>query len=61
MAEFMHLVAPTYVHDPEKVVQVLESWSRSTFAMEVAAYYFRDLAALYDVRDRLGEIRVPPL
>jgi proline iminopeptidase len=61
MAEFMRLVAPAYVHDPNKAGQVLQSWSRSTFAKEVAAYYFRDLATLYDVRDRLGEIRVPTL
>ncbi len=61
MTEFMRLVAPAYVHDPKKAGQVLQSWSRSTFAKEVAAYYFRDLATLYDVRDRLDEIRVSAL
>lgn len=61
MANFMRLVAPAYVHDPEKVGRVLEAWGRSAFAQEVAAYYFRNLAALYDVRDHLGEIQVPTL
>jgi proline iminopeptidase len=61
MAEFGRLVAPAYVHDPEKVGPVLESLGRSSFNTEVAAHYFGNQAALYDVRDRLGEIRVPTL
>ncbi len=61
MADFMRLVAPAYVHDPDKVELVLETWGRSTFAQEVAAHYFRNLAGLYDVRDQLGEIRAPTL
>jgi proline iminopeptidase len=61
MAEFGRLVAPAYVHDPEKVGPVLESLGRSSFNHELAAHYFGNQAALYDVRDRLGEIRVPTL
>lgn len=61
MAEFTRLVAPAYVHDPDKVGPVLETWGRSSFNPEVAAHYFRNLAGLYDVRDRLGEIRAPTL
>jgi proline iminopeptidase len=61
MAEFGRLVAPAYVHDPEKVGSVLESLGRSSFNTEVAAHYFSNQAAHYDVRDRLGEIRVPTL
>jgi proline-specific peptidase len=61
MTEFMRLVAPAYVHDPEKMGPVLETWGRSSFNTEVAAHYFANRAALYDVRDRLGEIRVPTL
>lgn len=61
MADFMRLVAPAYVHDPDKVEPVLETWGRSSFNPEVAAHYFRNLAGLYDVRDRLGGIQVPTL
>ena len=61
MAEFGRLVAPAYVHDPEKVGPVLGSLGRSGFNHELAAHYFGNQAALYDVRDRLGEIRVPTL
>ena len=61
MADFERLVAPAYVHEPEKVGPVLETLGRSSFAREVAAHYFGNRAALYDVRDRLGEIRVPTL
>jgi proline iminopeptidase len=61
MTDFMRLVAPAYVHDPDKVASVLEVWGRSSFNTEVAAHYFRNLAGLYDVRDRLGEIQVPTL
>lgn len=61
VAEFERLVAPAYVHDPEKVGPVLEILGRSSFNTEVAAHYFANRAALYDVRDRLGEIRVPTL
>jgi proline iminopeptidase len=61
MAEFGRLVAPAYVHAPEKVGPVLESLGRSSFTPEVAAHFFGHRAALYDVRDRLGEIHVPTL
>ena len=58
---FFRLVAPAYVHDRSKIGQVLEAMGRSFNAPEVAAYYFTHLAGRYDVRDRLGEIRVPAL
>lgn len=61
MAEFMRLVMPTYVHDPAKAGPVLGSLGRSAYAPEVAAHYFRNLAALYDLRGHLGEIDVPTL
>ena len=61
MAEFIRLVAPAYAHDPEKAGPMIESWSRSTFTPEVATHYFSNLASHYDVRERLGEIRVPTL
>ena len=61
MAGFERLVAPAYVHSPEKVGPVMETWGRSTFTQEVASHFFDNLAALYDVRERLGEISVPTL
>ena len=61
MAEFERLVVPAYVHSPERVGPVLEPLGRSSFNHEVAAHYFRNNSALYDVRDHLGEILVPTL
>jgi proline iminopeptidase len=61
MADFERLVLPAYVHDPEKVGPVLEPLGRSSFNTELAAHYFGNRAALYDVRKRLGEVRVPTL
>jgi proline iminopeptidase len=61
MADFERLVLTAYVHDPEKVGPVLEPLGRSSFNTELAAHYFGNRAALYDVRKRLGEVRVPTL
>jgi proline iminopeptidase len=61
MEAFGRLVTPAYVHSPEKVGPVMETWGRSAFTQEVAEHFFGHLAALYDVRERLGEIGVPTL
>jgi len=61
MEKFGRLVTPAYAHSPERVGPVLETWGRSTFTQEVASHFFGNLAALYDVRERLGEISVPTL
>ena len=61
MERFGRLVTSAYVHSPEKVGPVMEAWGRSAFTQEVAEHFFGNLAALYDVRERLGEIGVPTL
>jgi proline iminopeptidase len=61
IAEFWRLVGPAYVGDPARAAAVADALGRSSFNSEVAGHYFRHRAALYDVRARLGEIRVPTL
>jgi pimeloyl-ACP methyl ester carboxylesterase len=57
---FISLVAPYYAAPnhtdvPQRVLEL------SAFAPEIAQHFFTSLAPTYDVRPRLGEIRVPTL
>ena len=61
MADFGTYVVPAYVHDPATAGPVFAAMARSGFSAEVATYYFRERAPLYDVRGQLAEIGVPTL
>jgi proline iminopeptidase len=50
-----HYAAPTHTEVPGELM------SLSTLSPDVAAYFFSELAARYDLRERLGEIAVPTL
>jgi proline iminopeptidase len=61
MAAFGRLVLPAYVHDPNTAEPIFAALARSTFAAEVAAFFFQQRAPHYDLRARLPDIVTPAL
>jgi proline iminopeptidase len=61
MMEFIGRVFPTYFHDPAASGAMLEAVGRSPFDPMVPSYHYAHNSGRYDVRARLGEIRVPTL
>ena len=61
MDDFNRLVLPAYIGDPATYSSVAASLQRSSFNAELAALWFRDGSARYDLRQTLRDIRVPTL
>jgi len=59
--DFMRLVLPAYIGNPAMFGPVAAALSRSSFNPEVSTFWSQQCAARYDLRSRLGEIRVRTL
>jgi proline iminopeptidase len=61
VADFVRLVAPAYGHDPASAGRLGDVFAHTSFSPEVAGHFFGRLAADYDLRPRLGDVRAPTL